>query len=226
MSEALDMDSGTLAPVYQPPASMVEQESASAFNIDLPVEGRRRPTTRVLIADQRVRPLGDITVAEVRDVRAPAADQQDKTVTLTDLVVRFSDPSRALANELGEKAKRAQADVQAYKARIEVLRADAAQDGYGLNAVSEQDLWYFIRSEPFIRKGNLVLMDNGNLRSVWKGENGTYIGLQFLGGRTVQYVIFKRRTTTGAISRVAGRDSFDGVKRQILAFDLRPLIFA
>ena len=106
------------------------------------------------------------------------------------------------------------------------LRADAAQDVYGLNLASERDFGHFIRSEPFIRKGNLVLMDNGNLRAVWKGEDGTHIGLQFLGGRMVQYVIFKRRSATEAVSRVAGRDSFEGVKRQIQAFDLQSLIYA
>ena len=71
-----------------------------------------------------------------------------------------------------------------------------------------------------------MLIDNGNLRAVWKGENGTHIGLQFLGSHAVQYVIFKWRAAAETISRVAGRDSFDGVKRQIKAFDLRSLIFA
>jgi len=203
MIAALDMDSFTLDPGYQPPAIMAEQGSASAFNIDLPVIFHRRPS-----------------------FRPPVQVQQSETLTVTDLLVHVFDPSDALAQELGEKAKRTQADLQAYQVRIEALRSDAEQDGYGLNSASERDFWRFIRSEPFIRKGSLVLMDNGNLRAVWKGDHGTHIGLQFLGGRTVQYVIFKRRAAAGAISRVAGRDSFEGVKRQIAAFDLRPLIYA
>jgi hypothetical protein len=201
MIAALDMDSVTLDPGYQPPAIMAEMESASAFNIDRPVEFHRRPVFR-------------------------APDQESQAVTLTDLVVNLSDPGDALAQELDEKAKRAQADLHAYRVRILALGADAIQDGYDLNRASERDFWHFICSEPFIRKGNLVLMDNGNLRAVWKGDNGTHIGLQFLGGRIVQYVIFKRRGAAGAISRVAGRDNFEGVKRQIAAFDLRPLISA
>lgn len=203
MIAALDMDGVTLDPGYQPPAIMAEMDSASAFNIDRPVVFHRRPV-----------------------FRAPTPDQESQAVTLTDLVVNLSDPGDALAQELDEKAKRAQADLHAYRVRILALGADAIQDGYDLNRASERDFWHFIRSEPFIRKGNLVLMDNGNLRAVWKGENGTHIGIQFLGGRIVQYVIFKRRRVAGAISRVAGRDSFEGVKRQIAAFNLRPLIYA
>lgn len=203
MITALDMDSATVDPGYQPPAIIVEADSTSAFDIDLPAPGHYRPFFHSQVADRR-----------------------NEAVTLTDLIVQDFDPGHALAHELGEKAKQAQADLQAYKVRIEALRADAAQDGYGLNAVSERDFWSFIRSEPFIRRGNLVLMDNGNLRCVWKGAHGTHIGLQFLGGRMVQYVIFNRRAAAGAISRVAGRDRFDGVKRQIQAFELKPLIFA
>lgn len=199
MIPALDMYSVTRNPGYQPPAIMAELDSASAYDIDLP--DHRRPV-----------------------FRAPVPDQQSETVTAR--LVQVFDPGHALAQELGEKAKRSQADLQAYRVRVEALRADAAQDGYHLNAASERDFWHFIRSEPFIRKGNLVLVDNGNLRAVWRGESGTHIGLQFLGSRTVQYVIFKRRAAASAISRVAGRDSFEGVKRQISAFDLRPLIYA
>lgn len=202
MIAALDMNSMTLVSGFQPPAIMVEMENASAFG------------------------TGSVVTPHSPYFPAPVAHHQSMAVTLTDLLVQLFAPSDALAHELGEKSKRTQADLQAYRVRIEELRADAAQDGYGLNAASERDFWYFIRSEPFIRKGNLVLMDNGNLRAVWKGECGTHIGIQFFGGSTVQYVIFKRRAAVGATSRVAGRDSLEGVKLQLEAFGLRPLIYA
>lgn len=203
MIAALDFERVTLDPGYQPPAVMAEMDSASVFNIDLPVAARQRFF-----------------------YRGPKPDHQSEAATLTDLIVRVFDPSNALTQELGEKAKQAHADLQAYQVRIEALRAEARQDGYDLNTTSERDFWRFIRSEPFTRKGDLVLLDNGNLRAMWKGEHGTHIGLQFLGAHTVQYVIFRRRAAAGVVSRVAGRDSIDGVRRQIGAFDLRPLIYA
>ena len=68
-------------------------------------------------------------------------------------------------------------------------------------------------------------MDNGNLRAVWKDDHENQMGLQFLGESMVQYVIFKRREPDQPISRVAGRDTFEGLKRQIDAFELGSLLY-
>ena len=115
--------------------------------------------------------------------------------------------------------------LQAYWARVYALRYTATQDGYTLNLASESDFWHFVESEPRWRKGNLVLIDNGNLRVVWKDCQGTLLGLQFLGGGMVQFVIFKQRRAMQPISRAAGRDTFSGLKRQIDAFELDSLLY-
>ena len=106
-----------------------------------------------------------------------------------------------------------------YSRRIELLRSDAEDDDLVLNEASERDFWHYIRSVPFAQKAGLVLVDNGNLRAVWKGDDESHLGIQFLGNQWVEYVIFKRRPSTIDIARVAGRDTLDGVKRQIDAFD-------
>lgn len=112
-----------------------------------------------------------------------------------------------------------------YSLRIEVLRSDAEDDGFVLNEASERDFWHYIRSVPFAQKAGLVLVDNGDLRAVWKGDDESHLGIQFLGNQWVEYVIFKRRPSTSDVARVAGRDTLDGVKRQIDAFDLaKPFI--
>ncbi len=111
-----------------------------------------------------------------------------------------------------------------YSTRVSALRHIAEQDGHSLNPASEFDFWYFIVQYPLWRKGNLVLVDNGNLRAVWKDDQKTHFGLQFLGKGMVQYVIFKQREATQPISRVAGRDTFEGVKKQIKAFELHSLL--
>lgn len=113
----------------------------------------------------------------------------------------------------------------AYMSRIKFLQNEALHDGNVLNPASEFDFNQFVRSERNIRKGNLVLMDNGNLRAIWKGEQGSHLGLQFLGGGMVQYVIFKRREHGQQISRVSGRDSLEGLVRQIDAFELSSLLY-
>ncbi|MDE0508764.1 MAG: hypothetical protein OXI17_09040 [Gammaproteobacteria bacterium] len=113
---------------------------------------------------------------------------------------------------------------QAYSARIDSLRDFALQDGFSLNPESEADFWRFVQTAPDFRKGNLVLIDNGNLRAVWKNDESDHLGLQFLGGGMLQYVVFKRRSANSRISRVTGRDTFAGIIRQINAFDLESLL--
>lgn len=111
-----------------------------------------------------------------------------------------------------------------YFKRVAELRTYVAQDGNELNRESEEDFWLFVVKEFGFRKGNLVVTDNRNLRIVWKDGQGTHLGLQFLGGGEVQYVIFKRRAASQKISRVAGRDSVEGVKSQIDSFELSTLL--
>ena len=67
-------------------------------------------------------------------------------------------------------------------------------------------------------------MDNGNLRAIWKDEQGTRLGLQFLGDGMVQFVIFKRRKQGQPISRVSGRDSLEGLKWVIVTYELHSLL--
>ena len=113
---------------------------------------------------------------------------------------------------------------QTYRLRIEDLRGDAEHDGFTVNEDSEMDFWSFIISMPFACEAEVVFLDNGNLRLIWDDEDGNHFGLQFLGDRMLQYVIFQRRRGTNHISRVAGRDTFDGVKRQVRAFELETLL--
>lgn len=123
-----------------------------------------------------------------------------------------------------DEVQRMRANYDAYLSRMRLLKDEAAHDGYALNPASEIDFRQFIQSSPEIRKGNLILMDNGNLRAIWKDGQGTHLGLQFLGGRMVQYVIFKQREREQQISRVAGRDSLEEIKRQIDVFELHSLL--
>ena len=111
-----------------------------------------------------------------------------------------------------------------YQHRIEILNSDTEVDDFALNEASKKDFWQYIRSVPFAQKAGLVLVDNGNLRAVWKGDDESHLGIQFLGNQWVEYVIFKRRPSTRHVARVAGHDTLDGVKRLIDAFDLTSLM--
>ena len=113
-----------------------------------------------------------------------------------------------------------------YNDRLRVLREQAVLDGFFINHGSLEGFKEFFKNNPLIRRGRLVLLENGNLRAVWKGEEEAHVGLQFLDKWTVQYVIFARRHPSAVTSRVTGTDTIQGVIRQIKAFDLANLVYA
>ncbi len=137
-----------------------------------------------------------------------------------------SSPSEAFFEECLRGAMGAWEIRLAYQGRIADLIRYGKDEGISLNESSLMDFWAFVRSAGCTRRAGLALMDNGNLRAVWKGEDGEHLGLHFLGNHTVNYVIFKRRPGSTGVSRVAGNDTFDGIRRQIRAFHLTPLVSA
>ena len=135
------------------------------------------------------------------------------------------DPAEAYDHEIKSKAQHIRDTDSAYASRIEVLKEQAELDGYSLTRASRDAFFEFLKKNPWIRRGRLVLMENGNLRAVWKGENEAHIGLQFINNQSIQYVIFTRREPQSPVSRVSGRDTLDGLKRQIEAFDLNSVLY-
>ncbi len=115
--------------------------------------------------------------------------------------------------------------ISAYDNRIGVLEKQAAIEEYFLNSSSKETFQLFFQKNPLVRLGRLVLLENGNLRAVWKGENGSHIGLQFLDNLSIQYVLFKRRKPDLPVSRAYGRDTIDGLLRQITALELSEVLY-
>lgn len=115
---------------------------------------------------------------------------------------------------------------EAYRVRIETLRGHAESDEITVRSESEQDFWAFMDSLPEAPKAEVVLMDNGNFRAVWEDAEQSRFAVQFMGAQQGEYVIFKRRPDAADVSRVAGIDTLDGIKRQIRAFDLMPAMRA
>lgn len=121
--------------------------------------------------------------------------------------------------------KRAEQSRNQYKKRINyLLELAKEEEDLDLNPQSQEDFWLFINSIPLIRKGGLVLLDNGDLRALWKDDDGAHIGLQFRGAGEVEYVIFSRSLPTGDEKHQYGRGNFDLVKNQIREYNLWSLM--
>lgn len=104
--------------------------------------------------------------------------------------------------------------------RVDRLRNIAADEGLEISIDSERDLWSFLDSLDFTRRPYLVLLDNGNLRAVWKNAEREQIGIQFTGQGLVQYVLFSLRLPDRFMARASGRDTPKNIWRQIEAHDL------
>ena len=204
--------SSLVAADYPSRELLSEHGSTSDFDVE-PVS--RQPRIPRILVSHRTSESGD-------NFRCSAVDECVLTPT-NDPTVLLG-PWDLFMAEVADNIRQTLVIGQAYRNRIESLRSDAALDGFLVNKASERDFWSFVKSMPFAQEADVVLVDNGNLRAIWDREDGTHLGLQFLGNRTLQYVIFRRRQGSSNISRVAGRDTFEGVSQQVQAFGLKPLL--
>ena len=147
--------------------------------------------------------------------------RQERTVNVDPEML----PSRLLHNYLGFIGV-LQARSGVYEKRIETLRGLAADEGITFNETSVEDFRYFVSSVVPTQNAQLIVMDNGNLRAVWKNDDGSHLGLQFLGGHLVQYVVFRRGGLEGKVYRLAGESSFDDMRKTIDDWGLSPLVSA
>ena len=165
------------------------------------------------------------TTWQPHDLFPPSQDtDHEESVEGTGKFIQFSDSVQILVETRGNAGKILEI-MAAYERRIGVLKMEAALDGFPFNHASEMAFSEFFARNPFLRYGSLFLMENGNLRAIWKGEEGAHVGLQFLGNGSVQYVIFKHRQPSLPVSRVCGCDTVDGIRRQIDAFDLGNVLY-
>lgn len=112
-----------------------------------------------------------------------------------------------------------------YAERIETLKELARDDGYDLHESSYANFTNFLEKYPKLAHADLVLLENGNLRAIWKGQNGAEIGLQFLKDSRIQYVLFNKFGTNTAGLRPYGRGGFEETMNQIKKFDLDSIMF-
>ena len=192
----------TLANVWQPERGYIFRANAPPSNVE----------------------LNALTVYETTEWSVWSISNSKPPLFIDDLTGSISLQTRFM-RESTEKKREFKQVWQAYRSRIEYLRREAELDGIIVNEESERDFRSFFRSMPVLRKAGVILMDNGNLRAVWRGEHKSRLGLQFLGDQSVEFVIFKRRQAAKEVSRAAGFDTLNGFKKQIHAFDLKTLVY-
>jgi hypothetical protein len=160
--------------------------------------------------------------------QAKPPDDADTISAVVSLSDRESEPYVAPRADLAKKQAKIASQhlmgLAATKVRIDDLKSEAQAEGYAVSAASEKDLFTFLDTKVFTRRPLVTLLDNGNLRVLWRNAEGEQIGLQFRGNKQVQYVLFARRQTGNFIARSSGRDTLANIGRQIDVNDLARLM--
>ena len=107
-----------------------------------------------------------------------------------------------------------------YASRIQELRSFGEEEDISVSRDSQSDFWRFMIQFPSEEPGHLMLMQDGHLRWIWKGNDQAHVGIRFIGSGRGRYVIFKRRAGEFQISRVSGEDNLEGVVQQVKSFDM------
>lgn len=183
-------------------------------------EGQFWPTTRA-------RMLPGITIyPDQKFMGCDVKIRKDVAVVFSDqIALERKSGAIELAEKQAEETKKRIAAHEASRKRLEELRSIADEEGYKISAASEKALKAFLAATSFTKRPYITLLDNGNVRAFWEDKAaGEQIGLQFLGGDHVQYVIFARRAGQGYIARSAGRDLVTNMESQIDGNGLRRLM--
>jgi hypothetical protein len=122
----------------------------------------------------------------------PGTAQAQQLSISTTTAVRDSVSSWA-GDRAGQTERPSSPNARDVHLRVQALRVEAEIDQVPFSNASHADFRDFIRQVGARARASIFLRDNGNLRVLWKNGDQEQIGLQFLGGGDVQYVIFKRR---------------------------------
>ncbi len=181
------------------------------------------------ISKRPIKPFGDrgfgtFTFPNRRATTPAPRELASHSLAAASPAVLVAPPTLATVQHILERINRSLRTRAKFERRLQVLVEEAETEGYAFNPDSEAAFRWFLNRYPLVEAGRLFLMDNGNLRATWKDGRDTHVGLQFLPGDSVQYVIFTRRPSSRTISRVHGYDTLDGIPRLLAAYDLSHIL--
>ena len=105
------------------------------------------------------------------------------------------------------------------------LHLDALRNIEPFSESSLADLRSFLGTLQLIERPSNFLLDNGNLRVLWRNNAQEQVGLQFLGNGVVQFVMFAQRKNPPMMSRIAGTDVLQTIRKRIADNDSDRLLF-
>jgi hypothetical protein len=126
------------------------------------------------------------------------------------------------AVELWKKERETRSQIED---RLRELHVDALRNAEPFSESSLADLRSFLASISLIERPAIFLLDDGNLRAVWRNAAKEQIGMQFLGNGVVQFVMFVKRQHPPIMSRDAGTDALANMRARIEGNGCAHLLF-
>jgi hypothetical protein len=125
-------------------------------------------------------------------------------LTARDIAVTLSGPIESFGVQLLDAKSSRQHVIRKCSDRIANLRDLAAEEGVAFNERSADDLLAFLKRYSRPQEPKIFLLDNGNLRAVWRrsdlGISSAQIGLEFVGKRSVKMVMIADSAQTFGLS--------------------------
>lgn len=78
-----------------------------------------------------------------------------------------------------------------YRHRIAELRDLTMGEDFSVSQKSERYFWDFFQALHPLREAELAIISDGTLSAIWDGNNGDYVGVEFLNDGKLLYTIFK-----------------------------------
>lgn len=110
-------------------------------------------------------------------------------------------------------------------ARIAELEIDANDDDLHVNQGSRYQIRSFFQTFDLACRPGIFLLDSGNFRCSWQGAPDRHVGIEFLGGNEVRYVIFAP-DENDHVSREAGVASLGWVVKRLQLVGLKSWVIA
>jgi hypothetical protein len=163
-----------------------------------------------------------LSLSHGRTIAQPDESFQSQT---TEIEAQTIDPVGAIVNKAAELWKRQLITKTHIEYRLRELHLDALRDAEPFSESSLADLRSFLTTLQLTERPSIFLLDNGNLRLLWRNDAKEQVGLQFLGDGVVQFVMFAQRHNPPIMSRIAGADVLSAIRRRIADNDSDRLLF-
>ena len=165
---------------------------------------------------------GALPLLRRRGVPREHSSRSSATATEAETLDPLSEHIVRKAIELAQKDQLARVRIEE---RLRELHVDALRNADPFSESSLADLRSFLSLTPLTERPSIFLLDDGNLRAVWRNAAKEQVGLQFLGNGVVQFVIFVQRRNPPIMSRTAGIDGLANIWTRITDSACNRLLF-